>query len=1012
MIYPINKSNYKDFNVIEENKLNERSYFIPFSSREALEKTDYLSERYLSDRVDVLSGEWDFAYFAKASELNDNFDTEKVNFDKVSVPSTWQRTGYDQIAYINTRYAFKKDPPRIPSDIPVGVYRRYFTVDNAEMNRIITFLGVAGCLSLYVNGQYIGYSEGSHNSAEFDISDYVHNGENELIAVVFKWCNGTYLECQDMFRENGIFRDVYITSHEESYIYDIFLRPKFVGDGNYSLIASVDGTFATNVRITLELIGDGVERKDELQPNGTVIARNISPKEWSAETPNVYQAIVTLEKEDGTTLECIRQIIGFKHIEIDGEVFLFNGRKIKMKGVNHHDTHPINGYVMSMDDLKKDVELMKEYNVNTVRTAHYPPDPVFLTMCDVYGLYVIDEADIETHGFYAIPHSTYNPNRLSNDMKWADHYLDRVKRMFGRDKNHPSIAMWSLGNESGGYKCQDVCYDYLKKFHGEIPVHYEGVNRSERWAYDVVSHMYARPDLMRNIRDKKSGMKDVFGNRAGDKYVGKPFFQCEYAHAMGVGPGGLDEYMELFYSSDQFMGGCIWEWADHAVYDENAKYKWTYGGDHNEPIHDGNFCVDGLFFPDREPSSGALNMKVAYRPVRAKKADGDKFIFTNTNSFVSSGYIFVKYEILERGEVAYSGNFSIDIAAGESKEYSIKELSKTQAKHDIYVNFYYIDKESGREIAKESVEISRAKPNESVGACANVVAKDSTVEAEFDDGKAVFDKKSGAIVSYVKDGVEYMDKNAATKGFVPSITRAFIDNERFFRILWDILGVTSSKVRKVSIKTHKKESKTVIRVKYAIDTRAIFRLMNACVEYYVDNSGKILVDATLRAVNPFVTTIQKFGLSAQLDGRFSNVRYFGRGDEENLSDFNEHALVGIYSTSVDKFARVYIKPQDSGNRGDVRWAEFTDENGDGLRFSASGNLFNLNAHDYTDDSLKKAGHIEDVERENTVFVSIDGFVRGSGSNSCGPLPSKEHLVNVSYKRPLKYSFVIEPIKKS
>lgn len=592
MKYSVNRAIHSDFNVIDENKLPARAYFIPFSNNDAFSKTDYKNERYNSDRVVMLSGDWDFKYYNKLSDIPTCLDTDNTDFDRISVPSTWQRNGYDQIAYINTRYPFPKKPPHIPQDVAVGIYRK-----NVELKKysrqIISFLGVAGALALYINGEYVGYSEGSHNTAEFDITEFVNEGNNEILAVNYKWCNGTYLECQDMFRENGIFRDVYIINQEEKHIDDFLFRTSKNADGTYDLKIKIDGNF-DDVDISCDLF--------TTKESNTII-KNLKVNEWTAETPNLYE--VTIKIKD---VEVIRTYIGFKDVKINGEVFLFNDKPIKMLGVNHHDTHMTKGYAVSLDDLELDIKLMKEYNCNAVRTSHYPPDPVFLTMCDIYGLYVVDEADIETHGFYAVPHSTYNPNRLSNDIKWASHYLDRVKRMYERDKNHPSITMWSLGNESGGYKCQDVCYDFLKKVNPEIPVHYEGAIRSKRWAYDVVSRMYGTPDLMRKI----------LKGTAGSKYKGKPFFQCEYAHAMGNGPGGLEEYMELFYSSNQFMGGCIWEWADHSVYDENAKYKWTYGGDHNEPIHDGNFCVDGLFYPDRKPSSGALEMKVCYRPIRAE----------------------------------------------------------------------------------------------------------------------------------------------------------------------------------------------------------------------------------------------------------------------------------------------------------------------------------------------------------------------------------------------------------
>ncbi len=563
MKYSVHRNLHTDFSIYEENKLEERSYFIPFSSVKKLAKTDYKNERYESDRVTMLSGEWDFAYYEKLSYVPEILDTDNMGFDKVTVPCTWQRTGYDQIAYINTRYPFPKKPPHIPADVAVGIYRKTVDIKNSSNRRTLSFLGVAGAVAVYVNGEYVGYSEGSHNTAEFDITAFLNNGKNEIVAVNYKWSNGSYLECQDMFRENGIFRDVFITEFAGSYINDFTLRSSKNSDGTYNLDISVDGCFEKNTKIEITSAEKEPVISTELLPEKGVSLLNLTVDEWTAETPNLYELTIVLYKDD-KEIEAIRTYYGFKDVEIKGEVFLFNGKAIKFKGVNHHDTHMTKGYAMSLEDMELDIQLMKAYNCNAVRTSHYPPDPAFLTMCDMYGLYVVDEADIETHGFYAVPHSTYNPNRLSNDTRWTMHYLDRVKRMYGRDKNHPSITMWSLGNESGGYKCQDVCYEYLKNANPEIPVHYEGVIRSKRWAYDVVSHMYGTPDLMRKI----------LNGTAGNKYKGKPFFQCEYAHAMGNGPGGLEEYMQLFYSSDQFMGGCIWEWADHSVYDENAKYKW------------------------------------------------------------------------------------------------------------------------------------------------------------------------------------------------------------------------------------------------------------------------------------------------------------------------------------------------------------------------------------------------------------------------------------------------------
>lgn len=1006
MKYSIHRNLHTDFSIYEENKLDARSYFIPFSSVKKLVKTDYKNERYKSDRIMMLSGEWDFAYYEKLSLVPDSLDTDRVSFDKITVPCTWQRTGYDQIAYINTRYPFPKKPPHIPADVATGIYRKTIEIKNADVRRTITFLGAAGAIAVYINGEYVGYSEGSHNTAEFDITTFLNNGANEIVVVNYKWSNGSYLECQDMFRENGLFRDVFITEFAGSYINDFTLRSSKNLDGTYNLNIDVEGCFEKNTKIEIKSVEKEPVISAELLPEKGVKLENLKVDEWSAEIPNVYELVIVLYK-DGKEVEALRTYYGFKDVEINGEVFKFNGKAIKFKGVNHHDTHMTKGYAMSLDDMELDIKLMKEYNCNAVRTSHYPPDPAFLIMCDIYGLYVVDEADIETHGFYAVPYSTYNPNRLSNDESWAMHYLDRVKRMYGRDKNHPSITMWSLGNESGGYKCQDFCYDFLKNANPEIPVHYEGVIRSKRWAYDVVSHMYGTPALMRKI----------LSGTAGDKYKGKPFFQCEYAHAMGNGPGGLEEYMQLFYSSDQFMGGCIWEWADHSVYDENAKYKWTYGGDHNEPIHDGNFCVDGLFYPDRKPSSGALEMKVCYRPIRAKQTDGNVFELWNTRSFKDSSDIDISFTVFVDGEGKDTGRIESVIPAEGKKRIQINSDLFRQTDKDVFVNFIYTDKETGAEIAAEQVIVSQAelKKADNMMKSADISVTGDTISVAFDGGRALFSKKNG-LFSYQKNGVEYLKENPLDRqeGLVPHIYRGRLDNDQYMVIFWKIIGLDCSKAKLVScdVKSKRSENGTVkyISTVYDFVTRGVFVLAKAYVDYFFDKNGKITLSTSLFKVCPLTDQLPRFGVHAELRSEFENVKYYGRGPIENYSDFREHSPIGIYETTVSDMAHKYIKPQDSGNRGDVRYSVLTNDKGAGLKFTALYKYINFNANHFTLGQLKNAKHIEDLPDTDTTFVAVDGFVRGTGSGSCGPIPSKEHMIAFGYSKPLNFSFEIEPIE--
>ncbi len=994
MKYQISRCLHSDFSVFEENKLAERSYFIPFSTAEKLNESDYKNERYVSDRIFLLSGEWNFAYFDKLSKVPELFDTETISFDTIHVPSTWQRTGYDQIAYINTRYPFPKKPPYIPQEVAVGIYQRCFNIQDSSERRILTFLGVAGALAVYINGTYVGYSEGSHNTAEFDITSFLNDGNNEIVAVNYKWSNGTYLECQDMFRENGIFRDVYIVETQKNYINDFCIRPERNIDGTYNVHISVDGCFGGSSKIKITASDDKALFETELLPNKNTTIPSLYVEEWSAEIPKLYEVTISLYngKEE---IEAIRTYLGFKHIEINEEVFLFNDKAIKFKGVNHHDTHMTKGYAASLDDLELDIQLMKAYNCNAVRTSHYPPDPAFLTMCDIYGLYVVDEADIETHGFYAVPHTTYHPNKLSNDISWADHYLDRVKRMYGRDKNHPSITMWSLGNESGGYKCQDVCYEYLKKVNPEIPVHYEGVNRSKRWAYDVVSRMYASPELMQKVLEGK----------AGKKYKGKPFFQCEYAHAMGNGPGRLEEYMKLFYSSDQFMGGCIWEWADHSVYDENAEYKWTYGGDHNEPIHDGNFCVDGLFFPDREPSSGAFEMKACYRPVRATNIGGGNFEFWNTRSFKSTDDIRIEYEIVENTIPIQKGSFDVDIPPEDKHVLSIECEAFEKTGADIFLNFTYKNRETGFEIAKEQLILSTAELSSKIDyAPAEIKTEKGRVAVEFKTGTAVFEKKKG-LTSLVANGKEYINQNPVDGGFgfVPHIFRGTIDNDRNLLMFWNFIGLNSAKAKLKSIKVIGNKIRTV----YSFVTRGIFKLAKAYVDYTFGDNGKIYVSATLKKSNPFVKALPRFGVHCELPKEFEAVQYYGLGPDENYSDFKEHSIVGVYETAVSDMAHKYIKPQDSGNRCEVRYAAITANSGEEIRFNAVDKAFNFNANHFTLGQLIKSAHIEDIPDVDTTFAAIDGFVRGTGSGSCGPATTKEHSISFAYGKPLEFTFEFE-----
>ncbi|MBO5858292.1 MAG: hypothetical protein J6R20_00735, partial [Clostridia bacterium] len=501
-------------------------------------------------------------------------------------------------------------------------------------------------------------------------------------------------------------------------------------------------------------------------------------------------------------------------------------------------------------------------------------------------------------------------------------------------------------------------------------------------------------------------MQKILEGKAGRKYKGKPFYQCEYAHAMGNGPGKIEEYMKLFLASEQFLGGCIWEWADHSVYDENAQYKWTYGGDHNELIHDGNFCVDGLFFPDRKPSSGALEMKVCYRPIRATYLGNGKFSLKNYRYFADSSDIAIAYSVTENGYEKQNGTLDAVIGAQNEKEFAIASDSFKNTNSDVFVNFVYTRKSDGFEIATEQIIISEKAPESKIGKYCEI-ENGNIITASFNGGELVFDKSVG-LISYKKDGKELLNTKPidALSGFVPHIYRGRLDNDMYTVIFWNLIGLEDAKTVLCDCSVKTDSQGEFVRTKYKFVGKKILTLAKATVDYRIDENGKIRVTAKLKKVFPLTNMLPRFGVHCEFSDEFKSARYFGRGPEENYSDFREHSPIGRYERAVCDMAHKYIKPQDSGNRGDVRESVLVSDSAQ-IIFKADSKAFSFNANPFTLGQLKKAKHIEDLPDCNTVFTAIDGFVRGTGTGSCGPGPAKEHTIDFGYTKPLEYSFTFE-----
>lgn len=1013
MKYILDKLNHCTFKKFEAGRLAPRAYAIPHGKLKDAKKADYKTERYNSDVVTVLSGEWEFKYYKKKSRLPATLDTSKIKFDKVNVPSTWQRTGYEEPVYLNCPYGFdpralggKKGegvkPPMLPEDFSCGIYRKMLTISEKAENYVLSFLGVSPCVDLYINGIFVGYGEGSHNSYEFDVTDFLKVGENEIIVIVHKWCTGTYLEAQDMFRENGIFRDVLLYSYKKSYINDFEAIPAKKGK-KYSLDIKAQVCGVVNGTALKASLYDGKELIAESEAEGSrnvqISFTGLDVQEWNAEIPKLYELYLTLKSGKGEVMT-IRQFVGFKKIEIKGQVFLFNGKKIKLKGVNHHDTHQTTGYVMSFEDLERDIRLMKEFNVNCVRTSHYPPDPFFLELCDHYGLYVVDEADIETHGIWDLG---CEGGTISHDLKWAPRYMDRVRRMYYRDRTHPSIIMWSLGNESWGYKCHDKCYKMLKELGTEIPVHYEGVSRTKRYHYDVFSEMYTHQDELVKMREGKRGKQ----------YKEVPFYLCEYCHAMGVGPGALEEYMQIFFSDDMFMGGCIWEWADHSVLhtgDDKYKYQYTYGGDHGEKLHDGCFCVDGLFYPDRTPHTGAYVMKNCYRPVRATRLSGNKLILLNTNRFLSTADIEVYWELQENGVNKKCGSFIADIAP--EKEASFKlDLPKVDYDKNTYLNLTYL--KGDFEIAKEQLTLSEApfiQPSLEMGKV-SITSEDEKITVKFANGSVEFSESTGEMLSYKANGVSVLNKEPVShKGFLLNLSRAYVDNDRWIEEEWNEHNLSNPRIVLEDLSAEVKSGVASVS-EYVTVYGKDDVLFNANILYIIGSNGVIDIEV---AIAPDKDSKEQFydlpalGLTFEADKKFNEIEYFGRGEKENYNDFNSHAPIGLYSSAVAEEHEPYIRPQDNSNHSDVSYLKLKNDKGEEILIY-SDRKFDFSVHNYTQELLRKADHREDVYDQKTTFVTLNGYTKGTGTGSCGPATLPQYSIDAS--KELTFNFVIAPSKK-
>jgi beta-galactosidase/beta-glucuronidase len=971
MRYSINNTNYCDFSTIELNKLQGRTYFIPYPDRSAANAAPPKEKRYKSEKVICLNGNWDFKFCPKPAELPAVLDTDNMEFDTIDVPACWQFRGYDKPFYVNIRYQFPYNPPVIPTTEKVGkvfswigvdqalslrykdpgeeynfvgVYRRKLTIDDPDKQYIISFLGVASCIDLYLNGEFVGYSEGAHNTAEFNLSGKLTAGENELVAVIRRWCTGTYLEGQDMFRNNGIFRDVLLYEMEENDIWDVdFSAVKQQGKYDATVKATVDG----QGDVTFTLCGQQVTVPAK---NGHAAAcfDHLDVQEWNAEKPALYDLYI----EFGNTV--IRQRVGFKDVKIQGDVFTLNGQKLKLRGVNHHDTSPTGGYCLTPDEIERDVLLCKSHNIDTIRTAHYPPDPLLLELCDEYGIYIVDENDLETHGTFAhqFPPSY---NSITHDKTWLPRYMERIQHLYHRDKNRASIILWSLGNEAGGYHNTDAMYTWLKA-HTPIPVHYESVIHSKRIAYDVGSEMYPSVENVRKVGQHQRKQKQLND---------RPYFLCEYAHAMGVGPGAAEDYWKQIYAFDNLMGGCVWEMVDHAVLHPDGRY--TYGGDHGEWEHDGNFCVDGIFYPDRRPSVGAKIMRFIYRPMRVRHVRNDIFEFFNTTAF-SDGK---RYKMTFRWNDGSAYNVRVGVDPLCKKKGRVTLGKEVDGNLSVIVTT--VDTFTDRVVSEEQITIA---------ACVPGAPETMPLDPACDYSGAAF-------TVTLPDGHILSTADQST-----ILYRAATDNDTNPRFMNTMKPFFEQKEEVVSAEMTDNGYKVVTELS---NKKAKFIVTDT----YEGTADGILVTSRLHCVSGG-GILPRFGKTFRLDEAFDIVNYTGRTGE-SYCDMKDQFPIKNVTCRVADMTEPNIKPQESGNRCDCTVASVSDGTTT-VTFKAVDKPFELGIKPYTDKALFTMKHQKDEIRTGT-YVTIQAFQQGIGTGACGPAIMPEY--QYSAKKDYELRFLIQ-----
>ena len=990
---------YENLNVLHENTMPARAYYIPASKR----MDNLVEHREESDRMQLLNGTWKFQYFTSIYNIKDsffekNYDTE--NFDEIQVPSVWQMAGYDTHQYTNIRYPFPFDPPYVPQDIPCGAYVHNFEYsrDEKASKAFLNFEGVDSCFYVWINGSYVGYSQVSHMTSEFDVTDVLQDGTNTVAVLVMKWCDGSYLEDQDKFRMSGIFRDVYILKRPKQAISDYHIKTR-IEDMLAKVEIEMKFYSPLNVKISIEDRNGAVVALGSIAEEGTAVLEIASPELWNTENPYLYKLILETENE------VIVDHIALRKIEIKDQVIYLNGQKIKFRGVNRHDSDPVTGFTISPEQITTDLTLMKQHNFNAIRSSHYPNAPFFYEMCDKYGFMVIDEADIEAHGpfmIYRKEDTDYNRfkrwnEKIADDPVWEEAIVDRVKLMVERDKNRFCIVMWSMGNESA-YGCNfEKALEWTKNFDPDRITQYESAryrNYDETYDYsnlDVYSRMYPALSEIQEYLDKDGS---------------KPFLLVEYCHSMGNGPGDFEDYFQMIQDNDKMCGGFVWEWCDHAIAHgtaENGKTIYAYGGDHGEEIHDGNFCMDGLVYPDRTVHTGLLEYKNVYRPVRVVSYDKEsgELVLHNYMDFDDlKDYVKISYELTQDGLVISKdilSEFSV-VPHGEGKtnlKISVPENGKCYLKL-----IYHLKKElplldedhilgfDEIEVSKDDAKCKLAEKwmqKTAVDSELQVNENDTQIHIKGREFAYTIDRRTALFTEMKFAGREYLNHPMEL-----NIWRAPTDNDMYIKAEWKKAHYDKAYTRAYTTEVVQGKHGVKIVSHASVVAETVQKILDVTITWKIDASGKIDADIEATKDGEF-PDLPRFGVRMFLDKKLSDARYFGMGPQESYRDKHQAASHGLYRANVRDLHEDYIRPQENGSHYDCGYVELNNSRYGMAAFSES--TFSFNASYYTQEELEKKTHNYELAESDSVVLCVDYALNGIGSNSCGPVVLDQYRFN-------------------